>query len=216
MMVMPGDNTGLRIGYLAGRFPGRLGHLHSPRPGRLPPGPFEFMPYALDNGAFAAGSEWRHEPWLNMLEWARVSGQRPLWALVPDVWSDREGTLRQWRVYAHRVARYGWPLAFAVQDGMKPSDVPRDASVIFIGGTNAWRQRTIRMWCAEFPRVHVGRVNSYRALWFCHEAGAESCDGTGWTRGDHGSGKPWRAILSYLEEATGQRARHVQLHLEVA
>ncbi len=212
MIVMPGDNTGILVGYLAGKYPGKMGHLFSPRPHRVPCGPFNFMPFALDNGAYAAGTEWDESRWFRMLDWARLSGQRPLWALVPDVVGDRDKTLQRWDDYAGRTASYGWPLAFAVQDGMTPVDVPRNADVVFVGGSTEWKWRTVEMWCRAFVSVHVGRVNSYRRLWQCHDAGAESCDGTGWFRGDHGSGKPLRAITAYLEESTnGGSIRQMEL-----
>ena len=49
MKVMPSNNTGFECGYLFGKHPERLAHLHSvdalrePRPG---------IPWALDNGVF--------------------------------------------------------------------------------------------------------------------------------------------------------------------
>lgn len=213
MIVMPGDNTGIRVGLLAGRYPGKVGHLYSPRPHRNPTGPFEELPFALDNGAFAGGESWDEARWLALLDWAKLSGHRPLWALVPDVVGDRLRTLRRWNLYAPKLAEYGWPLAFAVQDGMTPDDVPAPACVVFVGGSTEWKWQTVRTWCKEFRRVHVGRVNSYRRLWQCHDAGAESCDGTGWFRGDHGSGRPWRGLLAYFDESTGRRSRPEQMEL---
>jgi hypothetical protein len=210
---MPGDNTGINVGWLAGRYPGQVGHLYSPRPRRNPSGPFEYLPFALDNGSFAGGESWDQSRWLALLDWAKLSGFRPLWALVPDVVGDRSGTLRRWNSYAPRLSEYGWPLGFAVQDGMTPNDVPSQATVVFVGGSTRWKWRSLQTWCKEFRRVHVGRVNSYRRLWECHDAGAESCDGTGWFRGDHGSGRPWHGLLAYFEEATGRRPRPQQMTL---
>lgn len=66
---------------------------------------------------------------------------------------------------------------------MTPHDVPDDAEVVFVGGTTKWKWRNLRTWTDNFPRVHVGRVNSERLLWMAHESGAQSCDGTGWLRG---------------------------------
>ena len=172
MIVMPANNTGISVGWMAGRYPGRIGHLFSPGSQK---GPFaEFgIDYALDNGAFAKGENWSESEWFKLLQWAKLSGQRPRWALVPDVVADRIRTLRKWDLYAPRLAEYGWPLGFAVQDGMVPGDVPKDAAVVFVGGSTEWKWKTMQEWCAEFPRVHVGRVNSYRRLWQCHDAGAE-------------------------------------------
>ena len=207
MVVMLTNNTGIRVGYLAGRFPGKIGHLYSPG---AQIGPFEFIPFGLDNGAFGHNEDWDEQAWLHLLDWARISGQEPRWCIVPDVVGDRDRTLDRWHIYSRVAAMYGWPLAFAVQDGMTPKDVPADASVVFVGGTTEWKWRTVGMWCGYFKRVHVGRVNTYRRLWECHNAGAESIDGTGWMRGDQ---RQYRGLVAYLEESTGATQRTVQTEL---
>jgi hypothetical protein len=196
MIVMVSNHTGIKTGYLAGLFPGKIGHLFSPRGKR---GPYRFMPYGLDNDAFNLRDNWDEAAWLDLLEWASNSGQDPRWALVPDVVGDREETLARWGKYAGRTRHFGWPLAFAVQDGMTKDDVPSDAEVVFVGGSTEWKWATMEEWCYEFPRVHVGRVNSYSALWKCHLAGAESCDGTGWMRGCR---KQYNGLLQYLSESS--------------
>ena len=100
-------------------------------------------------------------------------------------------------------------VVFAVQDGMTVDDVPSNADVIFVGGTTEWKWQTVAMWCKAFQRVHVGRVNEYKRLWMCHDAGAESCDGSGWTRGDQ---RQFRGLLAYLEESTnGGRVRQMEI-----
>lgn len=207
MIVMPANSTGIRTGYMAGRYPGLMGHLLSPGAQR---GPFDFMPYALDNGAFGHDDDWSESAWVELLNWAKLSGQRPLWALVPDVVGDKAGTLAKWAQYSPLVRSYGWPLAFAVQDGMIESDVPAEAKVIFVGGTTGWKWRTYRKWCLRFSHVHVGRVNTYRRLWDCYEAGAKSTDGTGWMRGNQ---VQYRGLLAYLEEASGRKNRIIQMEM---
>jgi hypothetical protein len=205
---MPANNTGAVVRELAARFPDRLGHLFSPGGERMP-----FAPVALDNGVFAEGENWTADGWLNLLDWIKAKRITPEWALVPDVVGDREATLERWRTFEQVAYRYGWPLAFAVQDGMTPDDVPWSAEVVFIGGSTTWKWRTMASWCARFPRVHVGRVNSYRRLWQCHDAGAESCDGTGWMRGDQ---VQYRGLIAYLEESAGMKQRAEQLGLVMA
>ena len=210
MIVMVSNQTSVTTGYLAGRYVGRIGNLYAPGGQR---GPWSFLPYSLDNGAysaFLAKTEWQPDAWIKLLEWAKLSGRDPLWTLVPDVVGDRLGTLRAWEKWAPVTASYGWPLAFAVQDGMVPSDVPAEASVIFVGGSTAWKWRTVSMWCENFPSVHVGRVNTYRRLWQCHDAGAKFCDGTGWMRGDQ---KQLRGLMTYLAESSGERRRSVQMRI---
>lgn len=181
MMVMVANHTSMPIGYLAGRYPGRIGHLYSPGAQR---GPYSYMPYALDNGAFAAFT--RKEPfdvvaWRKLLRWATLTVPAPLWALVPDVVADRDGTLRAWETYAGDVMAAGMRPAFAAQDGMTPADVPSEAAVVFLGGSTTWKLASLRTWGAAFPgRLHVGRVNTLRRLMLCYNAGAVSVDGTGW------------------------------------
>ena len=80
----------------------------------------------------------------------------------------------------------------------------RKCHVVFVGGTTAWKWKTLRTWTENFPRVHVGRVNTDRMLWMAHECGAESCDGTGWFRGDQ---VQFAGLLSYLEQSTNGRAQ---------
>lgn len=204
MIVMLANNTGIRTGYMVGRYPGKIGHLFSPGGQK---GPFEFMEYALDNGTFSSGENWIEGGWLKLMEWAKISGHNPKWALVPDVVADKIGTLKKWDKYYDYVRSFGWPVAFAVQDGMIPTDVPKAADVIFVGGSTAWKWGTLDMWCKSFPRVHVGRVNTYRRLWDCHDAGAESVDGTGWMRGNQ---VQYRGLMNYLEESTGAQNRTIQ------
>ncbi len=168
------------------------------------------MPYALDNGAFPAftkGEAWDPIAYRELLEWAAATCQPPLWALVPDVVGNAAATIARWHEERGGVAAYGWPLAFAVQDGMTPADVPEGAAVIFVGGSTEWKWSTVSMWCRQFPRVHVGRVNTYRWLRVCEDAGAESCDGTGWFRGDQ---KQREGLEQWLREVTGRAPRSSQ------
>lgn len=210
MLVMPANNTGIQVGYLAGRYPGMIGHLYGPG-GAC--GPFGFMPYGLENGRYPAWEkkrEWDRGAFVALLDRYRYCGHRPLWAAVPDVVTDRAATLASWAEWVPLLRPYGFPLAFVVQDGMAAADVPAAADVVFVGGSTEWKWRTLRRWCADFPRVHVGRVNGYSGLWQCHDAGAESCDGTGWFRGDQ---QQLDGLYRYLAEASGERRRPTQAGL---
>lgn len=197
---MPANNSSMHLGWLAGRYPGRIGWLLSPGGFRRPR---PWLPYALDNGAFpayASGKPWDASRFMAMVRTVATSAiAPPRWLLVPDVVADREATLARWHEWAPQLRPFGWPLAIAVQDGMTPGDVPADADVIFVGGSTRWKWRTVLTWCAAFPRVHVGRVNGYRGLWACYDAGAESCDGTGWFRGD---AQQLAGLERHLEEST--------------
>jgi hypothetical protein len=199
VIVMPSNNTGFDAGYLAGAYQGRFGHLFSPAGWRKPRWG---LPYALDNGAFA---RWDEAAFVNMVQTVaglvttRTIVNPPLWVIVPDVVADRAATLERWREWAPKLKPFGWPLAFAVQDGMTQDDVPNDAEVIFVGGSTDWKWRTVWDWTRHNRRVHVGRVNGYEWLWRCHEAGVESCDGTGWFRGRL---EQLLGLKQYLDEAS--------------
>lgn len=187
MIVMPSNNSSMHLGWLAGRYPRCIGWLLSPGGWRTP---HEWMEYACDNDKYAAtvkGLPWDEAAYLVMLEKVAAMVRRlrpPRWLLVPDVPFSREGTLREWDKWAPRLQPLGLPLAFAVQDGMTQADVPREAAVVFLGGSTEWKWNTLWRWCEDNARVHVARVNGYDPLWDCIDAGAESTDGTGWFRGD--------------------------------
>lgn len=180
-MVMVSNQTGIEVGLLAGKHPGRIGHLFSPGGQR---GPWRELPYGLDNGAWGAfknGREWDESEWRNLIAWAALSGLRPLWAVVPDVVADRDATIERWHQYAPVIRAHGFRCAFAAQDGMTIDDVPDDDCFVFLGGSTDWKLSVIAPWCARFPnRVHVARVNTWDRLVACWRAGAVSVDGTGW------------------------------------
>ena len=212
MIVMPTNNSGIQVGYMCHQYPKRIGWLIGPGGWRKPP---SWMPYALDNGAFSAWKEkeeWDEHAYIALLEKARRATY-PLWAAVPDVVCDREATIAKWPKWSQKIREIlpHTPLAFVVQDGMTPADVPADAEVIFVGGGDDFKWQTLRTWTANFPRVHVGRVNSERKLWQCDDAGAESCDGTGWTMGGEDR---LDELKHYLEISSGQgRPQMVMEHI---
>lgn len=178
---MCANQTGFKFGVLAGRYPGRFGHLFSPGAQR---GPFAEAPYALDNGAFSAWNrniDFPVAPWLRLLDWAAGKSLRPLWAVVPDKVADRDATIAMWSEFAPVVRGRGFRPAFAAQDDMTFADVPDSECMIGLGGTTPWKLAAIEPWCARFPgRVHVLRVSGPDRLDLAYRAGAVSVDGTGW------------------------------------
>jgi len=167
--------------YWAGKYPGSVGVLLSPAYFRkVPLDPW--MPFVLDNDAYGAWRDkkaWSQRAWLEMFAAIRLTGRTPLWAAVPDVVADAQGTLDNWQRYAFEVQRLGWPTAFCVQDGMTPKQVPKDADVIFVGGTDAWKFPNLHLWTGNFPRVHCGRV-APSMFERCEQMGCESVDGSSW------------------------------------
>ena len=198
-MVMPSNQSNPWVHYWAGHRPGSVGHLYSPGGQR---GPYPWLPFALDNGAFSGFDAGR---WLALMRWACLSGHRPLWVAVPDCVGDAKRTTAMWEGYAPKAAAFGWPLAFVVQDGHLDSDVPGSAAVVFVGGSIEWKRKKINYWCERFPRVHVGRINTYEWGRYCYDAGAESIDGTGMNRGDK---KQTAGIMKLLREMHGAGASY--------
>ncbi len=197
-MVMPANNASAIVHYWAGKYPGRLGWLIGPT--ALPKTKLRpWMPFALDNDAFSAWAkkrEWDESAWLAMLDTVKLSGMAPRWVLVPDVVCDRDATLAKWETHAPLAARYGWPLAIAVQDGMTPADLP-DNCVVFVGGSTDWKWRSLPMWAETGRRVHVGRVNEVERLHICERLGVEFVDGTGWMQGTT-NGRQATDLADYL------------------
>ena len=210
---MPANSSGW-IWHCLARETRRIGHLYSPNQQR---GPWPWLPFALDNGAFSLWDSktgtFDEERWLGvvlhswrrLLFWTTAQSQRPLWAIVPDRPGDWLETERKWETYAHEVIATGIPLAVAVQNGATVAAVRAlspQPDVIAVGGDTEWKWATAETWLKEFPRVHLLRCNSPEKLYWLEERGCESCDGTGWNRGD-------RTQTQGLERrARGLRNRH--------
>jgi len=207
MIVMPANSGMNKVHYWQGKY-GGLGHLYSIDDRR---GPYSHLPYAMDNGRFPAwssGKEWDRARYLDFLAYYKSKDAR--WALVPDVVGDARETRREWSRWAADIFDMGYKLAYAVQDGMVAKDVPLEAEVIFVGGSTGWKWDTAPMWCAEFPRVHIARVNTYGKLVRCAKMGAESVDGTGFMRAPDRYAELHRFIL---EQAGGQHVPDPGCHV---
>ncbi len=207
MKVMVSNASGMMVGHLATLYPGSIAHLFTPGGQR---GPWPFVPYALDNGAWPAwlrGRQFDEDAWYRLLDWTAANKQQPLWSLVPDFVADRDRTLEYWARFSGDVIARGFRPAFAVQDGMTFEDVPSDDCVLFLGGSTSWKVAAIDPWCARFPkRVHVARVNNKERLWKCYRAGAISVDGTGWFHSSRREGTSAPLQLDVLMDFLAQTA----------
>jgi len=139
--------------------------------------------YAFDNGGF---NGFKPGPFLRMLE--RFDGQpAPLFVAAPDVLEDAAATLDLWPFWSRLLRGLGLPVAFIAQDGLDPGRVPwDDMAALFIGGSTAYKEsEAVRTLCgfakAKGLWVHWGRVNSKRRYELAMKAGADSCDGTGFS-----------------------------------
>lgn len=208
-MVMVSNQTGYEVGLLAGRYPGALGHLYSPGGER---GPFEGLPYALDNGAYVlAGKnlDFDFDAWMRLLHWAKRAPIQPLWAAVPDKVYHRDETIEWWHQHHRTVRAMGFRPAFVAQNGMTHEDVPADDCMVFLGGSDEFKDAAIKAWPPRLPgRIHVGRVNWEERLWRCYDAGAVSVDGTGWYRRESGANGGQRAQLRRFIEQTHRKEPH--------
>ena len=213
MIVMPANNSNAHTLDLV--FPNRLGMLFSPSGRRKP----RLLKWAMDNGIYSAWfksgysvhkeeqrKHWDEQAFRDMLEWSTHLDTRPEWVVVPDVPANPDETILEFRRWRGVIEDYGYTPAIAVQDGMVPSDVPRDV-ICFMGGTDDFKWPMLKRFCEEIETVHVGRVNSYHRLWQCHDAGATSVDGTGFFRGDQ---KQLKGLIDYLKEAHGYEPRQIQ------
>lgn len=162
---------------------GYVGRLVSPRSGnRVRPG----EPWAADNDAFLAWDETRFVRMLNRF----IGTADCLFVTAPDVVADARATLGRFFDWRDEIAGRGFPVAFVGQDGAEDldlTDVWRAADAWFVGGSTAWKLSAAAVDLATEARrrgkhVHVGRVNTQRRLRIAYDLGADSVDGTGWSR----------------------------------
>lgn len=154
---------------------GHLGQMATPFAGnRLEPG----VRWALDNGCFS--NRWTERQWRRTLE--RHAGTPDcLFAVVPDVVADAEGTDELWARWAPVVRGHGYRPAYVLQNGCRR--IPSDAAAVFTGGDTAWKlgasaRHLMRAAKARGLWTHMGRVNSLRRLRLAALDGYDSVDGT--------------------------------------
>jgi hypothetical protein len=136
--------------------------------------------FAIDNGAF---SRFDREGFRKLLERETANKQRCLFVTVPDIVANARRTMEIWR-FRHQFVR-NWPLALVAQDGMEDMEIPwHQFNAIFIGGGDPWKDSTASIDIVKTAKtlgkhVHVGRVNQIKRFKRFHDAGADTCDGSG-------------------------------------
>lgn len=148
-----------------------------------------FDNHVLDNGAWSAwnsGTPWDRSKFETL---CKKFGATAQWVVVPDVVADRAATLTKAQEWLPLLANVGKMRLLAAQDGMVPDDIRAWLSHdvgIFVGGTTEWKWSHLHQWgdlAAERGcRLHVGRVNTRKAIRKCRDVGAHSFDGTSATR----------------------------------
>jgi hypothetical protein len=146
--------------------------------------------WAMDNGAF--GGAFDPGQFVTMLEtFAGESGC--LFVTAPDVIyksgiGDAAATLRRWPFWSRLIRGLGLPPAFVAQDGLTAERVPWDemGALFIVGSTRYKESAEARSLCgyakARGLWVHWGRVNGKRRYELAQIAGADSIDGTGFSR----------------------------------
>jgi hypothetical protein len=188
MILMPSNNTGRIVNDLFDRYPGKIARLLNPD--RRCASQHVGL-YAVDCGAFKRFNE---SKFFTLLYDCKRNSP-PMFVVCPDVVGCHDRTLALWRYYSPRLREYGYPLAFAAQDGCIPSTVPPDSDWIFVGGSNGWKSSMVETFVSIGKPVHVGRVNSIGFVRYCESVGVKSIDGTGWMRA---RGRQFHDFLNYF------------------
>lgn len=153
---------------------GDLGQMVTPNAGNRLTAPT----FAIDNGCFS--DTWTAQRWSATLD--RYAGAPGcLFAVVPDVVADAQGTDDRWRAWWSAPMRRGYRAAYVAQDGCR--QIPLGAKALFIGGSTEWKLSAhARRVASEAHRrrmwVHMGRVNSRRRMQYARDIGCHSVDGT--------------------------------------
>lgn len=170
---------------------GEWGILLTPHTDLSPPP----LPYAFDSGgyrAFKQGVPFDSRAYERALD--RV-GRGALFIVAPDIVEGGLESLRlslAWLPWCLRYAGPGRPVLIVLQDGMRPRDLISVFRAFgtrigfFLGGSTAWKLKTMRMWGRLARRLavyyHVGRVNTSKRIALAISAGADSVEGTSATQ----------------------------------
>lgn len=150
----------------------------------------EIGKWAMDNGAF--GGRFDRGQYVAMLEeFHGVPGC--LFVTAPDVIyvsgiGDAAATRKLWPFWSRLIRGLGLSPAFVAQDGLTSGQVPWDElGALFLGGSTKFKESPLgRSLCgiakAKGIWVHWGRVNGKRRYELALKAGADSLDGTGFSR----------------------------------
>lgn len=137
--------------------------------------------WCLDNGVFAGRFD--DDVFIKHLDYFKSYIDNCLFINCPDVLFDSDKTLDNFYLYYELIKiKYGFPIAFVLQDGFVFEKIPVDlVDAFFVGGSTEFKLssyildfvhhcNSINKWC------HIGRVNSKKRL--LHFKYADSWDGT--------------------------------------
>lgn len=142
--------------------------------------------FAADNDCFQGLDP---DAYLRMLDGlAAQDTARLLWVAVPDVVADWHSTRALFRYWVPALIKRQLPVALVAQDGAQTHDLPWDEiDALFIGGSTRWKKsgyaaRLMRQAKQRGKWVHVGRVNADFPIRAFHALGADSFDGTKYSK----------------------------------
>lgn len=142
-------------------------------------------PWAMDNFAFVA---FEANAFLAYMDACLPYQSVCRWVVAPDVWSDSQTTLHQFKEWQPLIRERGYAVALAAQDGLEYLPIPwDDLDCLFVGGSDAWRASAampalVREAKARGKMTHWGRVNSVSRMTLARQIGFDSCDGSSYAR----------------------------------
>jgi hypothetical protein len=147
------------------------------------------IPWAIDNDGFGGVDP---DAFRTMV-YDLVGTPGCLFLNAPDVYlgdgvEAHTATLEAWREWNPFLRMTGFPLAFVLQIGATPNNVPWDeCEAVFVGGDTAWKLGPEARACVREAKrrgkyVHMGRVNSKKRIAYAKAIGCDSVDGTGWAK----------------------------------
>jgi hypothetical protein len=176
--------------------------------------------WAMDNDRFNADIStpkaymfWqvRFLAWLDKCQAWR---DKCLFVVAPDVVCDARATLREFPYWHTIIRKRGYPIAFALQNGVEDIDVPWSwIDFVFVGGDDEFKEGPVAARLAQEAKsrgigVHIGRVNSRRRALMAAKIGADTIDGTSEARAPDTNAPKWNRLLAEMETiSSGQQTR---------
>lgn len=166
--------------------------------------------WAADNGGYHGVNFPLYEQMLDRLH-HETKWKNCLFVTAPDVVAKSRETLDLFQEWQPKIRRYGAPVALVAQDGLHAKQVPwRHLDALFIGGSTHWKLSRQAATLVAYARAngkwaHVGRVNSGRRMDIIRVMGAQSSDGTCYSRygdvfipkGLHWASRPLPAVVQF-------------------
>jgi hypothetical protein len=152
---------------------------------KIPQGIIHGVNWSADNGCFTGFDE---KKFLSALgKWSQYS-EYCLFVNAPDVLLDAKGTLESFKKWQPIIKSFGLPIAFTIQNDAHLYPIPWDeCDALFIGSNNKYKysDHVLDLIAIAKSRglwVHNGRTNSPNSIQWFLRSGADSFDGSGYSR----------------------------------